>query len=360
MARGRVLVVDDEADVRMSVRSTLTKAGSDVLDAGDKQQAIEAIRSCDKAPKVDVGVCDLYVPNVGGTEVIAFIPRTVPFHSDRDREGRSQSRSSHNPLQKRDREQDGETSGAGGAPGSGSQGNQGPCLQRPVRHMPKLAEERKGGLMTQNTIVVVADEHPIRDVVRLALTSAGYDVIETEDGISTIETMQTGGDADSLLAVICDLDMLRRDGAQVIEVLRARFPSLPVMVLTGKPDMPLAISLIKKGIAGYLLKPFTREMLTAAVDRAVAHLSVAYGRLFSTRAVAQACAEEAAATSMTQQHPTRIKCTWALWLRNVLANLLLPSVDLRLRCSPSQEGDHKSLHGYAVTPLNPNEIGGSD
>gem|GEM_PF-574283 len=360
MARGRVLVVDDEADVRKSVRSTLTKAGSDVFDAGDSQKAIEAIRSCDKAPKVDVGVCDLYVPNVSGTEVIAFIPRTVPFRSDRDREGRSQSRSSHNTLQEKYRGLPGETSAAERDPGSSPQCCYGSCLQRPVRNMPKRAEERKGGLMTQNTIVVVADEHPIRDVVRLALTSAGYDVIETEDGISTIETMQTGGDADSLLAVICDLDMLRRDGAQVIEVLRARFPSLPVVVLTGKPDMPLAISLIKKGIAGYLLKPFTREMLTAAVDRAVAHLSVAYGRLFSTRAVTQACAEEAAATSMPQQHPTRIKCTWTLWLRNVLANLLLASVDLPLPCSRSQERDHKRLHGYAVTPLNPNEIGGSD
>ncbi len=45
MALGRVLVVDDEADLRKSIRLILTKAGYDVVEAEDGEQAIEAIRS---------------------------------------------------------------------------------------------------------------------------------------------------------------------------------------------------------------------------------------------------------------------------------------------------------------------------
>ena len=47
MGRGRVLVVDDEADLRKSVRLTLTKAGYDVVEAEDGEKAIEAVRSGD-------------------------------------------------------------------------------------------------------------------------------------------------------------------------------------------------------------------------------------------------------------------------------------------------------------------------
>lgn len=78
MGLGRVLVVDDEADVRKSVRLTLTKAGYDVVDAEDGQKAIEAIRSGDNPLMVDAVVCDLHMPNVNGTEAIAFFRAQFP------------------------------------------------------------------------------------------------------------------------------------------------------------------------------------------------------------------------------------------------------------------------------------------
>ena len=53
MGRGRVLVVDDEADMRKSVRLTLTKAGYDVVEAEDGEKAIEAVRSGDNPLMLD-------------------------------------------------------------------------------------------------------------------------------------------------------------------------------------------------------------------------------------------------------------------------------------------------------------------
>ncbi len=72
MAKGRMLVVDDEADVRKSIRLILTQADYDVVEAEDGEQAIEAIRSGDNPLLVDAIICDLVMPKVSGMEAIAY------------------------------------------------------------------------------------------------------------------------------------------------------------------------------------------------------------------------------------------------------------------------------------------------
>ncbi len=78
MAKGRVLVVDDEADLRKAIRLILTKAGYDVVEAEDGDQAIEAIRSGDNPLLVNAIICDLAMPKVGGMEAIAFFRSQFP------------------------------------------------------------------------------------------------------------------------------------------------------------------------------------------------------------------------------------------------------------------------------------------
>ena len=73
MGRGRVLVVDDEADLRKSVRLTLTKAGYDVVEAEDGGKAIEAVRSGDNPLMLDTIIMDLVMPRVNGVEAIAYL-----------------------------------------------------------------------------------------------------------------------------------------------------------------------------------------------------------------------------------------------------------------------------------------------
>lgn len=78
MGLGHVLVVDDEADVRKSVRLTLTKAGYDVVDAEDGQKAMEAIRSGDNPLMIDAVVCDIHMPKVNGVEAIVYFRDQFP------------------------------------------------------------------------------------------------------------------------------------------------------------------------------------------------------------------------------------------------------------------------------------------
>jgi len=70
MSKGRVLVVDDEAEVRRSVRLILSKAGYDVIEAEDGNAGVNALKSGDNPIAVDAIICDLDMPKMGGIEAI--------------------------------------------------------------------------------------------------------------------------------------------------------------------------------------------------------------------------------------------------------------------------------------------------
>jgi two-component system, chemotaxis family, chemotaxis protein CheY len=75
---GRVLVVDDEADVRKVVRMTLQKAGYDVLEAENGEKAIETINSGENRLLLDILVCDIRMPKINGVEAIAYFRANYP------------------------------------------------------------------------------------------------------------------------------------------------------------------------------------------------------------------------------------------------------------------------------------------
>lgn len=76
--KGRVLVVDDEDNVRKVIRMTLAKAGYDVVEAADGGKAIEVLRADDNPLMVDVITCDIRMPKVNGVEAIQFFRDQFP------------------------------------------------------------------------------------------------------------------------------------------------------------------------------------------------------------------------------------------------------------------------------------------
>lgn len=75
---GRVLVTDDEPDVRKLVRMVLTKAGYDVLEAEDGAKAIEVLNTGENRLMLDVIICDIRMPKINGMEAIAYFRREYP------------------------------------------------------------------------------------------------------------------------------------------------------------------------------------------------------------------------------------------------------------------------------------------
>ena len=118
-------------------------------------------------------------------------------------------------------------------------------------------------------VLVVDDEAEIRKAVRLVLTKAGYDVIEAEDGEKGIAAVKSGDHPLTLDTIICDLYMPKVSGMEAIAYFRSQFPSVPVIVLTGKPDVQTTVAMFKQGVVDYLVKPVEPNKLTAVVRNAV-------------------------------------------------------------------------------------------
>ena len=78
MSLGRILVVDDEEDIRKSVRLILTKAGYDVVEAEDGDIAITQLIINDNPFKVGLIICDIQMPKVNGMEAIAYFRQEFP------------------------------------------------------------------------------------------------------------------------------------------------------------------------------------------------------------------------------------------------------------------------------------------
>jgi DNA-binding NtrC family response regulator len=78
MSKGRVLVVDDEADVRRSVRLILTKAGYDVDEAEDPEAGINLVKlGANKLPLSAI-ITDLNMPKVNEIIVIPYLHSQFP------------------------------------------------------------------------------------------------------------------------------------------------------------------------------------------------------------------------------------------------------------------------------------------
>ena len=74
----RVLVVDDEQNLRKAVHRTLTKAGYDVIEAEDGEKGIAAVQAGDNPLRLDVIICDVHMPKVGGKEVVTYLKSQFP------------------------------------------------------------------------------------------------------------------------------------------------------------------------------------------------------------------------------------------------------------------------------------------
>jgi len=122
--------------------------------------------------------------------------------------------------------------------------------------------------MSLGRILVVDDEADVRKSVRLTLTKAGYDVVEAVDGEDAIKTIRSGDNPLMVDTIITDIHMPKVNGMEAVAFFRSQFPSVPVIVLTGQPELAGASQLYKQGVVEYLVKPIEPAKLTAAVNKA--------------------------------------------------------------------------------------------
>ncbi len=125
------------------------------------------------------------------------------------------------------------------------------------------------GRESEGLVLVVDDESDVRKVVRMTVEKAGYDVIEAEDGEQAIKEIKKGEHSILLSLIITDIRMPNRNGIDVINYYRKEWPSVPVIVLTGFPNLDMAIAMLRHGVVDYLVKPIEAEKLRASVAQAL-------------------------------------------------------------------------------------------
>lgn len=116
-------------------------------------------------------------------------------------------------------------------------------------------------------ILVVDDEAHIRTTVKMVLTKAGYDVVEAEDGEKGMQAIKSNDNPLMVDMILCDMQMPKIDGVGAIAHFRSQFPSVPVVVMTGHPDIKGAT--MKQGVKDYLVKPIEKDKLLAVVQEVV-------------------------------------------------------------------------------------------
>jgi DNA-binding NtrC family response regulator len=126
-----------------------------------------------------------------------------------------------------------------------------------------------GGHKTNGLVLVVDDESDVRKVVRMTLEKSGYDVIEAEDGEKAIEAIHQGENPLMLDVIISDIRMPKINGVEAINYFQQQWPRVPLIVLTGFPDMEMATGFLNRGIVDYLVKPVEKEKLLKSVATAM-------------------------------------------------------------------------------------------
>ena len=121
-------------------------------------------------------------------------------------------------------------------------------------------------------ILVVDDEPPIRKLLRLGLTTQGYDVLEAPNGKTSLELLAKNPDL-----VILDLGLPDIQGHDLLRMIRARSESIPIVVLSSRGDEAGKVQALDFGADDYVTKPFGMDELLARLRAALRHQLQAHG-----------------------------------------------------------------------------------
>ncbi len=115
-------------------------------------------------------------------------------------------------------------------------------------------------------VLIVDDEANIREMIRLALETAGYEVAEAGSGLEAFAII---GSDDSWDAVLLDQKMPGMVGTEILRRLNVMLPSARVIMMTAYASVELAVEAMKLGATDFVRKPMTPEILRNALAAAL-------------------------------------------------------------------------------------------
>jgi two-component system C4-dicarboxylate transport response regulator DctD len=114
-------------------------------------------------------------------------------------------------------------------------------------------------------IAFVEDDASVRESLTEALQLAGFDIRAFESAELALDHVGQGFRG----VVVTDVRLPGMDGLALMRELIHRDPGLPVVLITGHGDVPMAVQAIREGAYDFIEKPFPPRLLVEAVNRAI-------------------------------------------------------------------------------------------
>ncbi len=121
-------------------------------------------------------------------------------------------------------------------------------------------------------VVVVDDDTAVRGVIKALLEREGYRV---DQAAGTTEALEILDRERGVELVVTDMHMPGRDGRELLREMRAHYPEIAVVMVTGDGDLSTAIECLKLGARDYLTKPLAGAEVRARVAKALAESRMA-------------------------------------------------------------------------------------
>ncbi len=119
--------------------------------------------------------------------------------------------------------------------------------------------------MSENRVYVIDDDEAMRESLDFLLGAAGFEVVLFESAqnfVNALPSLPFG-------CVVSDVRMPGMDGIELLKFLRQQRNALPIIVMTGHGDIPLAVEAMKLGALDFLEKPFDDDRLIAMIRTAL-------------------------------------------------------------------------------------------
>ena len=128
-------------------------------------------------------------------------------------------------------------------------------------------------------VLIVDDEPPIRKLLRMGLSTQGYEILDAPNGRTALELLAQKPDL-----VILDLGLPDMQGLELLTLIRARLEGVPIVVLSSRGDEAGKVDALDRGADDYVTKPFGMDELLARMRAALRHQLQAHGERPAFRA----------------------------------------------------------------------------
>ena len=243
----KVLVVDDDAQVREQLYDALTGKGHAVVTAGSGEQALELL----KAQRPQLVVLDLGLPKLSGLDTakrIREFDEAVPIvfcRGAKDAEPSADELKALRVTQVVSKE-------------AWDVARILPLLDGAAKSAKAPSAASAGGLA--GTLLVIDDDTQVQSLLKLFFEKKGLRVVTAGSGEEGLKALSR-----SPVLIMLDVNMPGMDGVLTLKKIKAAAPKVPVVMMSGGGEEGMARAALNAGAYDYISKPFNLEYLETVV-----------------------------------------------------------------------------------------------